>query len=212
MLTLTDPNEAYRRSHFDARVQGSDAAALVHLCLEQAMAGLGGALLAHQRSRSCSAQQGPHPRADGNYRVGDGGRSLRSACRLAVADLRRRAEGCARQRHELRSRRSRNRSPRLRRDRRRASRGAASGLSRKPIPLRRPAPAGLRYEPSHIAGLRARPNCDGSVPTEPLGSGYCAESLCRRCHFCAAITRLRPWSLACSSASSAALSASCAAG
>ncbi|WP_305098534.1 flagellar protein FliS [Croceibacterium aestuarii] len=58
MLTLTDPNEAYRRSHFDARVQGSDAAALVHLCLEQAMAGLGGALLAHQRADPAARSKG----------------------------------------------------------------------------------------------------------------------------------------------------------
>lgn len=50
MLVLTDPHEAYRRSQFDARVQGSDTAALVQLCLEQAIAGLGGALLAHERA------------------------------------------------------------------------------------------------------------------------------------------------------------------
>lgn len=49
MLALTDPNEAYRRSLFDARVQGGDTAALVQLCLEHAISGLGGALFAHQR-------------------------------------------------------------------------------------------------------------------------------------------------------------------
>lgn len=49
MLTSTDPREAYRRSAFDARVHGGDTAALVQLCLEQAIVGLGGAVLAHER-------------------------------------------------------------------------------------------------------------------------------------------------------------------
>ena len=50
MLATTDPHEAYRRSAFDARVQSGDTAALVLLCLEQAIAGMGGALLAHERN------------------------------------------------------------------------------------------------------------------------------------------------------------------
>ena len=49
MLALTDPHEAYRRSAFDARVQGGDSAALGRLCLEQAVAGLGSALFAQER-------------------------------------------------------------------------------------------------------------------------------------------------------------------
>lgn len=49
MLAPRDPREAYRRSAFDARVQGGDTAALVQLCLEQAIAGFGGALVAHER-------------------------------------------------------------------------------------------------------------------------------------------------------------------
>ena len=49
MLALTDPHEAYRRSSIDARVQGGDSAALVQLCLEQAIAGLGSALFAQER-------------------------------------------------------------------------------------------------------------------------------------------------------------------
>ena len=49
MLASTDPHEAYRRSAFDARVQSGDTAALVLLCLEQAIAGLGGAVLANER-------------------------------------------------------------------------------------------------------------------------------------------------------------------
>lgn len=49
MLTLTDPQEAYRRSSFDARVQGGDSAALVQLCLEQAVTAIGSALYAQER-------------------------------------------------------------------------------------------------------------------------------------------------------------------
>ena len=43
MLAITDPNEAYRRSDFDARVHAGDTAALVNLCLEQAILAIGGA-------------------------------------------------------------------------------------------------------------------------------------------------------------------------
>jgi flagellar protein FliS len=49
MLALNNPHEAYRRSAFDARVQGGDSAALVQLCLEQAIAGLGSAQFAQER-------------------------------------------------------------------------------------------------------------------------------------------------------------------
>ena len=49
MLTSTDPREAYRRSAFDARVHGGDTAALVQLCLEQAIVGFGGAIVANER-------------------------------------------------------------------------------------------------------------------------------------------------------------------
>lgn len=49
MLALNNPHEAYRRSSFDARVQGGDSAALVQLCLEQAIAGLGSAQFAQER-------------------------------------------------------------------------------------------------------------------------------------------------------------------
>jgi flagellar protein FliS len=58
MLAPTDPREAYRRSAFDARVHGGDTAALVQLCLEQAIAGLGGALLAHERNEPGRRCQG----------------------------------------------------------------------------------------------------------------------------------------------------------
>lgn len=49
MLALTDPHEAYRRSSLDARVQGGDSAALVQICLEQTIAGIGSALYAQER-------------------------------------------------------------------------------------------------------------------------------------------------------------------
>lgn len=50
MLPMTDPREAYRRSEIDARVEGgADPADLVRLCLEQAIGGLGLAVIAHTR-------------------------------------------------------------------------------------------------------------------------------------------------------------------
>ncbi len=50
MLALTDPREAYRRSEIDARVEGgADPAGLVQLCLEQAIGGLGLAIVADER-------------------------------------------------------------------------------------------------------------------------------------------------------------------
>ncbi len=58
MLAPTDPREAYRRSAFDARIHGGDTAALVRLCLEQTIAGLGGALLAHERNEPGLRSQG----------------------------------------------------------------------------------------------------------------------------------------------------------
>lgn len=52
MRATSDPTEAYRRSQVDARVQGGDTAELVRLCLEQVIAGLGSAVLAHGRGES----------------------------------------------------------------------------------------------------------------------------------------------------------------
>lgn len=50
MLAFTDPREAYRRSEIDARVEGgANPANLVHLCLEQAIGGLGLAIIANER-------------------------------------------------------------------------------------------------------------------------------------------------------------------
>ena len=50
MLAFTDPREAYRRSEIDARIEGgADPADLVRLCMEQAIGGLGLAIIAHER-------------------------------------------------------------------------------------------------------------------------------------------------------------------
>ncbi len=50
MLAVTDPREAYRRSEIDARVEGgADPADLVRLCMEQAIGGLGLAVIAQER-------------------------------------------------------------------------------------------------------------------------------------------------------------------
>ena len=46
-LALTDPNEAYRISEIDARLDGANAEDLVTFCLGQVIQGLGGALAAH---------------------------------------------------------------------------------------------------------------------------------------------------------------------
>jgi flagellar protein FliS len=55
MLALTDPREAYRRSEFDARVQGgADPANLVNLCMEQVISGLGLAIIANHRKDPAS--------------------------------------------------------------------------------------------------------------------------------------------------------------
>ena len=48
MLALRNPNEAYRRVDFDARIEGASPAQLVALCFEQADAALVSALFAHQ--------------------------------------------------------------------------------------------------------------------------------------------------------------------
>ncbi len=47
MLALRSPQEAYRRVHFDARVEAASARELVSLCYEQLGSALAGALIAH---------------------------------------------------------------------------------------------------------------------------------------------------------------------
>lgn len=50
MLAQRNPQEAYRRVDFDARVSASDPQQLVTLCYEQFISALGSALIAHERS------------------------------------------------------------------------------------------------------------------------------------------------------------------
>lgn len=47
MLALRNPQEAYRRVDFDARIEGASPAQLVALCFEQAEAALASAVFAH---------------------------------------------------------------------------------------------------------------------------------------------------------------------
>ena len=48
MLALRNPNEAYRRVDFDARIEGASPAQLVALCFEQAEVSLASAMFAHE--------------------------------------------------------------------------------------------------------------------------------------------------------------------
>lgn len=47
-LALTDPNEAYRISEIDARLDGAPTEELVTFCLGQVIQGLGAAISAHE--------------------------------------------------------------------------------------------------------------------------------------------------------------------
>jgi flagellar biosynthetic protein FliS len=49
MLAQRDPQQAYRRVDFDARVSSADPRELVAVCYEQLSSALGGALLANER-------------------------------------------------------------------------------------------------------------------------------------------------------------------
>lgn len=48
MLALRNPQEAYRRVDFEARIEGASPTQLVALCFEQAESALASALFAHQ--------------------------------------------------------------------------------------------------------------------------------------------------------------------
>lgn len=58
MLALTDPNEAYRRSEIDARIRGSQAGDLVTFCLDQAISGIGHAVLADRQGNATIRSKG----------------------------------------------------------------------------------------------------------------------------------------------------------
>lgn len=48
LLQLGNPDQAYRRSSVDARIQGASAQDLVRICMEQVISGLGTAIRAHE--------------------------------------------------------------------------------------------------------------------------------------------------------------------
>ena len=57
MLALRNPQEAYRRVDFDARIEGASPAQLVALCFEQAEAALASALFAHEAGNNHTKSQ-----------------------------------------------------------------------------------------------------------------------------------------------------------
>ena len=57
MLALRNPNEAYRRVDFDARIEGASPAQLVALCFEQAEAALASAVYAHDAGNNHTKSQ-----------------------------------------------------------------------------------------------------------------------------------------------------------
>lgn len=52
MLAQRNPSEAYRRVDFDARIAAAKPGELVVLCLEQFVAAMGSALIAHERKNN----------------------------------------------------------------------------------------------------------------------------------------------------------------
>jgi flagellin-specific chaperone FliS len=57
MLALRNPNEAYRRVDFDARIAAAKPGELVVLCLEQFVTAIGSALVAHERKNNTLKSQ-----------------------------------------------------------------------------------------------------------------------------------------------------------
>lgn len=57
MLALRNPQEAYRRVDFDARVAGADPKQLVVLCYEQVTTALASALFAHEGGNNHAKSQ-----------------------------------------------------------------------------------------------------------------------------------------------------------
>lgn len=57
MLALRNPNEAYRRVDFDARIEGASPAQLVVLCFEQAEVALASAVFAHDAGSNHAKSQ-----------------------------------------------------------------------------------------------------------------------------------------------------------
>lgn len=57
MLAQRNPQEAYRRVDFDARIAAAKPGELVVLCLEQFVAATGSALIAHERKNNALKSQ-----------------------------------------------------------------------------------------------------------------------------------------------------------
>jgi flagellin-specific chaperone FliS len=57
MLAQRNPQEAYRRVDFDARIASAKPGELVVLCLEQFVAAIGSAVLAHERQNNSLKSQ-----------------------------------------------------------------------------------------------------------------------------------------------------------
>lgn len=57
MLAQRNPQEAYRRVDFDARIASAKPGELVVLCLEQFVAAIGSALVAHERQNNSLKSQ-----------------------------------------------------------------------------------------------------------------------------------------------------------
>ena len=96
MLAERNPQAAYRRVDFDARVHGADPAELVTLCFEQFVAALGSALFAHEKgdnrmksealTRAVSAVTALHLGVSGEGGVADSLRQIYIAARRSVLD------------------------------------------------------------------------------------------------------------------------------
>lgn len=96
MLARHNPQDAYRRVDFDARVNGCDPMELVGLCYEHLIAALGSAMFAHQRgdnatkskslTRALSALTALQLGVNGNEGVAAALRQFYLATRQALLD------------------------------------------------------------------------------------------------------------------------------
>jgi len=96
MQSLRNPQEAYRRVDFDARVAGADPAQLVALCYEQLIGALGSALIAAERgdngfksrslTRALSALTALHLGVDQGQAIAPALLQFYGAARQAVLD------------------------------------------------------------------------------------------------------------------------------
>ena len=95
-MLARNPQEAYRRVDFDARVAGADSRQLVALCYEQLIGALGSAIFAHERgdnllksqslTRALSAITALQLGVSGESSVAQALRQLYEAARRSVLD------------------------------------------------------------------------------------------------------------------------------